>query len=202
MDNVSQSQTPAREREEGLPSAEQHLRSEAEGVKKQAANLKREASERAEASLESAKTHLKEVAQTATDYGRGFIDEQKARLAEITHEYCRAAQAASEKLNQEGHSALASGATQLASRFDGMSAYLRERKPSEIYRDAEQFTRRRPEVIFGIVFAAGLLTARFLKASDHGAASDHAPDAGIEPSLSKRPGQASTIEQVSEKKTS
>jgi hypothetical protein len=48
---------------------------------------------------------------------------------------------------------------------------LRDKNLSEIYYDAEHFTRRRPEIVFGMMFAAGLVAARFLKASDRGAAS-------------------------------
>lgn len=194
MDNVSQSEAPACERGQDPPAAEQQLRSEAEGAKKQVAQLKRKASEQAAASLESAKANLKDESQKAAGYSQALIEEQKSRLAEIIHEYSHAAQAASENLHQEGYSALADRATELASRFDRVSRYLQERKPAEIYRDAEQFTRRRPEIVFGIMFAAGLLTARFLKASDPGRTRDRALNAGSEPSPSASPARASTIE--------
>jgi len=187
MDNIS---PPACEPEDPA-AAEQQLRSEAEGAEEQAAKLKRQASEQAAASLESAKANLKEAAQKTTRYGQSLIEEQKSRLAEIIHEYSHAAQAASENLHQDGHSALADRATELASRIDNLSRYLQERKPAEIYRDAEQFTRRRPEIVFGITFAAGLLTARFLKASDPGRTRDRAPRAGSEPSPSVAPARAS-----------
>jgi hypothetical protein len=174
------------------------LRNQAEEAKKQAADIKREISEQAGASLETAKENLKEAAQKVTDYGHNLIEEQKSRLAEIIHEYSQAARATSEKLHQEDHSALADRATELASRFDRVSRYLRERKPSEIYRDAEQFTRRRPEIVFGLMFAAGLLTARFLKASDPGTTRDRTPNAQSELSPSVPPARSSTTELVSE----
>jgi hypothetical protein len=63
---------------------------------------------------------------------------------------------------------LASRANEVALRLEHASTYLRESKLSEIYEDAQQFTRKRPEIVFGMMFAAGLVAARFLKASDRG----------------------------------
>jgi hypothetical protein len=169
MDNLPQSGAAASEREQN-PTAAQQLKSQVETAKQETANLKRAASEQTAAAFESAKSNLKEAAQEAKHRSEGAINEQKTRLAEIVHEYCQAARAASERLRQEGHTALADRADDLAFRFLRASTYLREKKLSEIYNDAEQFTRRRPEIVFGLMFAAGLVAARFLKASDHGAA--------------------------------
>ncbi len=169
MDNLPPSEAAASEREQDPPAAQQ-LKSEVGTVQKEAAKVKHGASEQAAASFESAKTEIKEVAQKTAGYGQEVVNEQKNRLADIVHEYHQAAKAASEKLNQEGHAALASRADEVASRLDRASTYLRERKISEIYDDAGHFARRRPEIAFGIMFGAGLVAARFLKASDRGAA--------------------------------
>jgi hypothetical protein len=59
----------------------------------------------------------------------------------------------------------------MAKRLDRASTYLRDKNLSEIYYDTERFTRRRPEIVFGMMFAAGLVAARFLKASHRGAES-------------------------------
>lgn len=168
MDNLPPSEAAASQPKQEPPVAQQ-LKSEAESAKKKTADLKRAASEQVAGAFESAKTDLREAAQETAGYSEGVLTEQKSRLADVVQEYCQAAQAASEKLNQGGHGALASRADQLASRLDRASRYMRERKLSEIYDDFEQFARRRPDVVFGLMFAAGLVTARFLKASERGA---------------------------------
>jgi hypothetical protein len=66
------------------------------------------------------------------------------------------------------HGALAQQAEEIASHLDRASNYLREKELSEIYYDAEDFTRWRPGLVFGMMFAAGLLAARFVKASNRG----------------------------------
>ena len=139
-----------------------------DAAKEEAAKLKRGASEQAAVSFESAKSNIKEVAREATGFGESVITEQKGKMADIVHQYGQAAKAASERLDQEGHAALANRADELASRLDRASTYLREKGISEIYYDSERFTRRRPEIVFGMMFAVGLVAARFLKASDRG----------------------------------
>jgi ElaB/YqjD/DUF883 family membrane-anchored ribosome-binding protein len=181
MENVPSSGS-ASEREQ-YPSAKQQLNSGIETAKDEAAKLKRGASEQATASFENAKTHIKEVSQEAVGYGQKVVNEQKNRLAEIVHEYSQTAKAASERLREEGHAPLGNRADEMAARLDRVSAYLRERKLSDIYYDAEDFTRRRPEIVFGMMFAAGLVTARFLKASSRGRASSGAWNLESEPNL-------------------
>jgi hypothetical protein len=165
MENLSSSSGAVSEPGQS-PNVEQQLRAKIENAKKETGNLQRAASEEITSSLESAKANFQETAHATAGYGQGVVNEQKNRLAEIVHEYGQAAQAASADLRREGHVALSSRADQVASRLEHASTYLREKNFSEIYQDAEHFTRRRPEIVFGIMFAAGLVTARFLKASD------------------------------------
>jgi gas vesicle protein len=182
MDNLPPSAAGSSERKQ-VPPAAQQLESGVESAKKEAAKLKRGASEQATTSFENAKSKLQEVAQEASGYGQGLVNEQKNRLAEVVQEYRQAAQAASEKLRQEGHASLASRADEMVSRLDRASTYLRERKLSDIYYDAERLTRRRPEIVFGVMFAAGLVAARFLKASNRGTATAFRSDIQSERNL-------------------
>ena len=125
-------------------------------------------------------------------------------MAEIVHEYGQAAKAASERLDQEGHAALANRADELASRLDRASTYLREKGISEIYYDTERVTRRRPEIVFGTMFAVGLAAARFLKASDRSVtrrrqaniASEGYPYQPSERASTVSPGPEKKLEQV------
>ena len=192
MDNLPPSAAASSERSQNPPASKQ-LKSKIETAKEEGAKLKQGASEQAAASFESAKTNIKEVAQEAAGYGQSVANEQKNRLADIVHEYCQAAKAASEKLHQEGQAALAGRADEMASHLDRASTYLREKKLSEIYHDAEHFTRRRPEIVFGTMFAAGLAAARFLKASDRGVARGGASNVENERKLSEPSAPASSL---------
>jgi hypothetical protein len=167
MDNLSSDAAAASEREQNRGQTQQ-VQTGVETAKEEAAKLKRGASEQAAASIKTTKSNIKEVAREATDFGQSVVTEQKEKLAEIVHEYGQAAKAASERLDQEGHAALANRADELSSRLDRASTYLREKRVSEIYYDTEHFARRRPEIVFGMMFAVGLVAARFLKASDRG----------------------------------
>lgn len=166
MENEPSSRT-ASEQEQNAPPA-QRLKNEFESAKQANSNVGKDISEQAAASFESAKGDLKEAARGATEYGKGLFNEQKGKLAQAIEDYCHAADSVSGKLRQEGHTALASRADSLASRIRRLTVYLRDSELSDIYRDAEQFTRRRPEIVFGMMFSAGLMTARFLKASNPG----------------------------------
>ena len=190
MDNLSSPSTSEREHN---PSSTQGVTNGMESLKEETATIKREASEEAMVNLESAKSNIKDVAQQAAGYGRGVFNEQKGRLAEIVHEYGQAAKVASEKLQQEGHSPLADRAEAMASRLERASTYLREKELSELYDDAERFTRRRPEIVFGIMFAAGLAAARFLKASDRGLSSSRSLNVEREEDLPQTFAPASTV---------
>lgn len=167
MDNLSEPEPASSEREQN-PTTKQPIQSEVELAKQEATKLKRNASEQAGAAFETVKSNMAQLTQEAAGHGESIFNEQKGRLAVIVNEYGEATKAASEKLHQEGHDALASRADEMASRLERASTYLREAKLSEIYEDAQQFTRRRPEIVFGMMFAAGLVAARFLKASDRG----------------------------------
>jgi ElaB/YqjD/DUF883 family membrane-anchored ribosome-binding protein len=174
------------------PNVEQQLRSKVENAKKETANLKRAASEQVTSSLESAKANFQEAAQTAAGYGQSIVNEQKNKLAEIVQQYGQAAQGASADLRHQGHAVLSSRADQVASGLERASTYLREKNFAEIYQDAEHFTRRRPEITFGIMFAAGLVTARFLKASDRDRVNRRDPQVAPRPFPPVSPGAIET----------
>jgi uncharacterized phage infection (PIP) family protein YhgE len=177
MDNLAS--VPISKPEQNPP-LEQQVKTKIETAQEQASKIKREASEQAASTLESAKSNMKEIAEGAVGYGQRALTEQKQKLAEIVQQYGQAAKAVSQNLHRESHDALAERAEEISSRLDRASNYLREREISEIYYDAEHFTRRRPELVFGMMFAAGLLAARFLKASNRGPESSYLSKVGSE----------------------
>ena len=63
-----------------------------------------------------------------------------------------------------------------ADQVDRVSQYLRDRDLNTFVRDAETFARRHPDVFLGGTFIAGLILARFFKASERRHQDDLAED--------------------------
>jgi len=100
------------------------------------------------------------------DQVQGLIAEQKNRFAGRLSGLAGALREAGEKLDQQDENSLGHFALSAAGKIDQLSSYLRDRQLSGFVRDAETYARRRPEVFLGGSFVAGLLLARFLKASN------------------------------------
>jgi hypothetical protein len=116
--------------------------------------------------MDQMKEGLHSVSHQAKEASRTFIHNQQGALAERLSEYAEAARAASERLHgDEGNNMLAMPAERAADGLERMSNYLRDKEPADLMDDLERFARRRPEVVFGGLFVAGLAAARFLKAS-------------------------------------
>jgi hypothetical protein len=101
----------------------------------------------------------------AKDKGRAFADEQKSHLGERIHNYGSAVRRAADQLREEKDPNIAHYADQIADRLDQAADYVRSSDPGKMMRDVENAARRRPEIFFGGMFVAGLVLARFLKAS-------------------------------------
>lgn len=96
---------------------------------------------------------------------QGLITEQKVRFAGRLGGLAGALREAGEKLDQQDEYSLGRFAVGAADRVDRVALYLRNRPMTGVVRDAETFARRRPDLFLGGSFLAGLLLARFLKAS-------------------------------------
>ena len=114
------------------------------------------------------KEGLHSAQHQAREAGRTFIHNQQGMLAERLGEYAEAARAASERLQGDEGNRLAKPAERAAEGLERLSSYLRDKEPADLMDDLERFARRRPEVVFGGLFIAGLAAARFLKASRRG----------------------------------
>lgn len=97
--------------------------------------------------------------------GSEMLNEQKERLCGEIHHYSTALRRAAESLHEDQDERVASAADRIADELESAADYLDRRPISQIYRDAEDFARRRPEWVFGGLFLAGLAFGRFLKAS-------------------------------------
>lgn len=126
----------------------------------------REIQAKASEGIDEVKDKAQEAAGKAGDYVVKLARDQKENLANKVDEYRDAAQAAVGKLQDEEHAVAAEKIKWAASGLDRVSKYLRETEPRELLHGANDFARRRPDVVFGGLFMVGLGLARFLKASN------------------------------------
>jgi gas vesicle protein len=119
-----------------------------------------------------AKEEVSNVAGQARSQVQGLVTQQKDRVADQLGSLAGALRDTGNQLGQKladkpGSNNLDLGryAGQAAERVDRISNYLRGHELGDVIRDAETFARRRPDVFLGGTFLAGLLLARFLKAS-------------------------------------
>jgi len=124
-------------------------------------NLAQDVKEQAKSLASDAKEQAKDAANQARDHVQTLVGQQKDQAADRLHSLADALREAGRKLN-EGQQAgdLGQYADRAAQQVERLSAYLRDRE-----RDTETFARRRPEVFLGGTLIAGLMLARFLKAS-------------------------------------
>ena len=127
--------------------------------------LKNSALEQGNAAVAEIKTAAQSAAREAQEAGRDFVHEQKENLAHKVDEYAGAVRATAERLRDDQGNVLATPAQKAAEQLEKMSQYLREKEPADFLDDLESFARRKPEVVFGALFAVGLAAARFFKAS-------------------------------------
>jgi hypothetical protein len=107
-----------------------------------------------------------QLAGEATQQVRNLMSEQKRRAAERLGTLSGVLRDAAQKLGHDELGGRVGGyAYRAADQVDSMSSYLRTAELQTFVRDTGQLARRRPEVFIGGAFLAGLLAARFLKAS-------------------------------------
>jgi len=135
-------------------------------AKDQARNLASDAKDQAKDLAGQAKDQAKEVANQARDHVQSLVGEQKNQAADRLGSLAEALREAGRKLN-EGQQAGEFGqyADRAAQQLERLSGYLRDHELRDFVRDTETFARRRPEVFLGGTLIAGLMLARFLKAS-------------------------------------
>jgi hypothetical protein len=129
-------------------------------------NLAQDAKEQAKSLASDAKEQAKDVANQARDHVQTLVGQQKDQAADRLQSLAGALREAGHKLN-EGEQAGDFGqyADRAAQQVEKLSTYLRDNDLRGFVRDTENFARRRPEVFLGGTLIAGLMLARFLKAS-------------------------------------
>ena len=69
------------------------------------------------------------------------------------------------RLRNEQHESIAEYVDRGAEQLERFSEYLKNKDAAELWREAQNYARRRPAVFVGSAFVIGLLAARFLKSS-------------------------------------
>jgi gas vesicle protein len=146
-------------------SPQERIEQQAGEAAAKAREVKEAAARKATETYEQAKSGAADLARQASEYLHQATQSQKGVLAGKVDEYRDAARAASEKLKEEQHGPVAERVERIAGQLDRLSGYLRNTEPAALLEDVEDFARRRPEVVLGTMFVAGLAAARFLKAS-------------------------------------
>lgn len=164
----------------------------AQGAKEQARNLASDAKDQAKSLASEAKDQAKGVADQARNHVEQLVGEQKDQMAERLGSLAGALREAGRKLN-EGEQAGDFGqyADRAAQQVERFSGYLRDSDLRSFVRDTETFARRRPEVFLGATLVAGLMLARFLKASSPGQGRDSGYDGGVRTGYPQSAGRSS-----------
>jgi len=135
-------------------------------AKDQAKELAQGAKEQVKSLASDAKDGAKDVAKQARDHVQGLIGQQKEQAADRLGSLASALRDAGRKLNQDQAAGdVGQYADRAAGAVERLSKYLRQSDLGSLVRDTESFARRRPEVFLGGTIIAGLMLARFLKAS-------------------------------------
>ncbi|HEV2294353.1 MAG TPA: hypothetical protein VGR35_10885 [Tepidisphaeraceae bacterium] len=115
--------------------------------------------------VEQAKGQAKQLTQQATEQGTAMLNDQKSRAADSLGGIGSALRRAAQTLHEEQDEQLAQYTDSLADGVESSARYLRERDCRDLLSDAGDLARRRPELVLGGAFVAGLALMRFLKAS-------------------------------------
>jgi len=145
-------------------------------VLREVRELKEKAAEVAQRVAGGARAAKEQVMQKAADVTRAvadgvkeeaerIFDDQKGRIGSKVERWGKTIHQAAHAL----HAVKAEGAADMvdaaAERVGNVSSYLEERSLSDLLSDAEDVARRHPGIMLGGMFVAGLVAARFLKAS-------------------------------------
>jgi hypothetical protein len=146
MDSLSSNPNPTNLGDTNPGGTAQHLKDQAKDLASQA------------------KEETTKVAGQAKDQVQGMVTQQKEKIVGQLGSLAGALREAGGKLDEKD-GGMGRYAGRAAEQVDRVSNYLRDREIGDVIRDAETFARRRPDVFLGGTFLAGLLLARFFKAS-------------------------------------
>jgi hypothetical protein len=136
-----------------------------DATRRTAAQAKDAAARMMEQARDQAKQLTQQLTQQAGEHGASMFNDQKSRVANSIGGVASTLRRAAETLHEEQDKNLANYTESLADGIESCAAYLRDADPRRLMADAGNFARRRPELVLGGAFIAGLALVRFLKAS-------------------------------------
>jgi uncharacterized membrane protein len=96
------------------------------------------------------------------------LNAQKRRATDQLDNFTATLRESTQQLRDERHDAVATLLERGVAELERLTTTLRERDINEFIADVERFGRRQPALFLGSSFVAGLLLARFAKASEPG----------------------------------
>ena len=138
------------------------------------------ASSFAEESAERVKQAASEAAETVTSGVKQLLDRQVKGGAEMLGTVARSANRAAEDLERDAPQ-VAGLVRTFAGRMDEYADQLRAQSFDQLARNASDFTRRQPALVFGLAALAGFFALRTLKSSPSVPAPSIAPNTDVHP---------------------
>ena len=105
------------------------------------------------------------LTQTLREHSQSLVAEQKTKAAGEIQHLGAAVRSAADLLHDQKSESLARYVDTAADGLDGVARYVEEMNFADVAREVEQFARRRPALLLGGMFIAGLGVARFIKAA-------------------------------------
>jgi ElaB/YqjD/DUF883 family membrane-anchored ribosome-binding protein len=127
------------------------------------ANVGRQMSNTAQRTGEDLSEQARRTADEAREKAKSALENQKGEAAHTLHSVADALRGSTGHLRGDNHDTVAYYTERLADQVDRFSQDLRQKDLEQLMREAENFARRRPEVVLGAAVALGFLAARFLK---------------------------------------
>jgi hypothetical protein len=112
---------------------------------------------------EELRQQVRQTADEARETAKSALENQKGEAAHTLHSVADALRESSGHLRGDHHETVAHYTEELAAQVERFSQDLRQKDLDQLLRDAENFARRRPEIVLGGAVALGFLAARFLK---------------------------------------
>ena len=155
---------------------------------KQTANeVKQRVEEQVQQTADEVRDRVGEAAGKLRRRASETAEAQRENVATMSNDLGAAIRKAAQELHARGDERTGDWADALAEQLERASHYLRDRDLRRLLDDAQDFARRRPGLVIGGLFVAGIAASRFLKASrpegdDRDDDADHQSD--FEPSQS------------------
>jgi hypothetical protein len=96
---------------------------------------------------------------------RDQLDERSTKVGSQVRSLAAALRRSGNDLGDESNGNASQLTTQAADRIERVGSYLEQKSGDELMRDLEKFAQRRPWLLAGLGMSAGVVAARFVKAS-------------------------------------